>query len=124
MGFSDTRLRWEVVHAAARIIDSVVDALQAEVWACSAGVKAANDHGMGCVIIETDSLVQQQALRGGLIYELKCILRLSFISYSIVFAPRTCNRVAHEIAALGCKYSHDTTHMDHLRAVNGKLFWH
>jgi hypothetical protein len=43
----------EVVHAAAGRIDSVVDALQAEVLACTAGVKAAVEHGMGRVIIET-----------------------------------------------------------------------
>ena len=41
----------------------MVDALQAEVVACSTAVNAAIEQGMGRVIIETDSLVLQQVIR-------------------------------------------------------------
>lgn len=37
---------------------------------------------------------------GGLIYELKCLIRSSFISCHVRFAPRTCNNVAHAVAAM------------------------
>ncbi|RLN24757.1 hypothetical protein C2845_PM07G05680 [Panicum miliaceum] len=96
-GFVIRDLDGDVVHAAAGRLEFVVDALQAEVMACLAGVKAACERGMGHVIVETDSLILTQATRtdshrlvvtGGLIYDLKCSMQSSFISYDVVFIPR------------------------------------
>ena len=64
------------------------------------------------VIVETDSLVLKQALKnsthwlaptGGLICELQSLLAKSFSSFVVEYVPRLCNRVAHALAALGCK---------------------
>ncbi|CAO2167828.1 unnamed protein product [Urochloa humidicola] len=57
-----------------------------------------------------DSLLLKQALEGddfrlaevgGDIYELKCLISGSFSSCSLSLVPRSCNKVAHEMAALG-----------------------
>jgi hypothetical protein len=90
---------------------------KAEVVACLAGARAANALGMGHVVFETDSIILKQAMdaddhrlaaTGGLIYELKKLIGSSFLSCSFVFAPRECNRVAHALAALGCKCPRNT----------------
>lgn len=47
------------------------------------------------------------AITGGLIYKLKNLIRISFISCSFIFAPRVCNKVAHALVALVCKCPHD-----------------
>lgn len=83
----------------------MLDALQAEASACLAGVKMAMDKGIGRVIIETDS-TYRLASSGGLICELQCLISSCFISYVISFVPRSCNKVAHALAALGCKCPH------------------
>ncbi|RLN13422.1 hypothetical protein C2845_PM09G23260 [Panicum miliaceum] len=95
----------EVLKAGAGRIPYVSDAFHAEVIAC-----------LGQVVIETDSVMLKQALlsndyrlaaSGGLIYELKHIISTSFIFTSIVYAPRSCNQVAHALAAKGCKCAPD-----------------
>jgi hypothetical protein len=43
------------------------------------------------------------AVSGGVIYELVLLLSTSFTFTSGVYVPRTCNRVAHALAAAGCK---------------------
>ena len=67
---------------------------------------------MGQIVIETDSSMLRQALSsndyrlavsGGLIYELKHLISTCFSSISIVYASRACKRVAHALAAKGCK---------------------
>lgn len=102
----------DVVHAAAVKLPYVLDAFQSEVQACLAGAKLTSAIGVGRLILETDSLMLKQALEisshrlaatGGLISELQSLLSTSFISVSISYASRNCNRVAHALAALGCK---------------------
>ncbi|RLN28590.1 hypothetical protein C2845_PM05G17690 [Panicum miliaceum] len=105
----------EFILAEVGRLQHALDALQAEAYACLAGVMMAIDQGIGRVIFETDSLILKQALEnpthrlsssGGLICELQCLISSSFISYAINFVPRSCNRVAHALAALGCKCPH------------------
>lgn len=107
----------EVILSSAGRISYLLDAFQAEVVACLAGARAANALGMGHVVFETDSIILKQAMdaddhrlaaTGGLIYELKKLIGSSFLSCSFVFAPRECNRVAHALAALGCKCPRNT----------------
>jgi hypothetical protein len=97
-----------VVRAGAGRSSCLLDAFHAEVTACYEGAREAAECGMGHVVIETDSLMLKQALQsddfrlaatGGLIYELKMLIHSSFISVSIVHVPRSCNSVAHALAA-------------------------
>lgn len=73
-------------------------------------MQAANDWGMGHVQFESDSLNLVNALNSsdrdlapeGIIFrDIKSFLRLNFISVEVRFAPRSCNKVAHAMAALG-----------------------
>ena len=75
------------------------------------GAKAAADHGMGKVILETDSLIltrammdnsSRLALTGGSILELQNLVADNFICSKVVYVPRLCNKAAHAIAELGC----------------------
>jgi hypothetical protein len=43
------------------------------------------------------------AVVGGLVHELKVLPSESFASVLVRFAPRECNKVAHELASIGCK---------------------
>ncbi|RLN22972.1 hypothetical protein C2845_PM07G12480 [Panicum miliaceum] len=106
-----------VIHAAAGKLARLRDALQEEMIACSEGARAAADRGICNVIFETDSLILKQAMEddsywlapaGGAIYELKQLIQGSFSSFDFVFAPRSCNKVAHALAALGCSCSHES----------------
>ena len=45
---------------------------------------------------------------GGIVYELNCLIRSSFSEFKVLFSRRTCNRVAHYVAAFGCKCPRDT----------------
>ena len=40
---------------------------------------------------------------GGVVYKIKYLMNLFFTSLQVVYCPRECNRVAHAVAALGCK---------------------
>lgn len=42
---------------------------------------------------------------GGLLWELKDLLRTNFLSYKVVHAPRSCNMAADGLAALGASLS-------------------
>ncbi|CAO2192773.1 unnamed protein product [Urochloa humidicola] len=100
----------DVIRAGAGKLSYVSDAMQAEVKACMAGVRAAIEEGMTNITLEMESLLLKQALEGddyrlaevgGNIYELKCLISGSFRRCSLSFVPRSCNKVAHEMAALG-----------------------
>lgn len=79
----------EVVEAAAGKLTRVLDAYQAEVEACLAGVTLAGEMGVERAIVETDSLVLKQALKnsthrlastGCMICEIQGLLATSFRS--------------------------------------------
>lgn len=104
----------EVIHAGAGRVSYLMDAFHAEALACLAGIKAASDRGMTKVEAETDSLMLKMAIEGrefslapagGLIHEIKSIIPNCFMQFSVVFCPRVCNKVAHALAARGCKCS-------------------
>lgn len=66
---------------------------------------------MGRVVLETDSQLVKLALgsnafalaaTGGIVYELKNLISSSFVQFSVVYCPRTCNRVAHAVTAQAC----------------------
>jgi hypothetical protein len=110
----------EVMAAGAGGLTHVRDAFQAEIYACMKGVMAAANKGMDKVILETDSLMLKQALEseayrfaemGGYIYKLKSLVHGSFSSYRCNFVPRSCNRVAHTLAAEGglCNHGDDVS---------------
>ena len=80
-------------------------------------VLAAADQGMTRVVLETDSQLVKSALEsnmfaladtGGIVYELKFLISSSFSEFKVLFSPRTCNSVAHAVAALGCMCPRDT----------------
>jgi ribonuclease HI len=88
----------------------VASAAQAEISACDEAVRAVADWGMMHVIIETDSQNLVRAMRGtdfdrapeGVIYrDLRLFMQLSFNSFEFSYVPRTCNTVAHSLAAYG-----------------------
>jgi hypothetical protein len=74
---------------------------------------AAVQWGMGNIILETDALNLVKALTStdfdlapeGVIYrDLRSFFYLNFVSVQVVFVPRSCNKVAHELAALGAMF--------------------
>jgi hypothetical protein len=100
----------EPVMASAGRLRHLRDALQAEVFACIQGVKAAAEKGITNLILETDSMILKEALAndsyrldevGGLILELKHIIAGGFSSFICSYAPRNCNKEAHVLATKG-----------------------
>jgi len=108
----------EVVEAAAGKSIRLMDAFQSEVEACLAGVMLAGQIGVGKIVVKTDALVLAQALNsssyrlaptGGLIWEVQSLLASNFSDFEVVSVPRSCNKVAHALAALGCNCPHGTS---------------
>jgi hypothetical protein len=89
-----------------------MDAFHAEGVACLMRAKADADLGITKVQLETDSLMLKMdmesnsfelAAAGGIVYDIKVLLMSQFVSSTVSFCPRACNRVAHALAAQGCK---------------------
>ena len=87
-----------------------MSAFHGELIAAIQGAQAAADEGVGHVIIETDAAEVVQAVYSQafdlspmtfLVDELRGVLEMNFISWSVQQRPRSCNRVAHELAILG-----------------------
>ncbi|EEE57070.1 hypothetical protein OsJ_06893 [Oryza sativa Japonica Group] len=100
-----------VVQAGAGGANHLMDAFHSEVLACAAAVGAASERGMMKIELETDSMLLKSALQensfnlsamGGVILEIKNVISSSFISFSVHYCLRECNKVAHELAKLGC----------------------
>jgi hypothetical protein len=81
----------------------------------SNAVQIAEQLGVDRVVFETDcsnlhraliSLAYDLAPIGAIINDLKYRMMLNFIEASVVFAPRICNKPAHELAALGVGVAH------------------
>ncbi|EEE50825.1 hypothetical protein OsJ_31233 [Oryza sativa Japonica Group] len=66
-----------VLQAGAGPAAYLQDAFHAEVVACAAAIKTASERGMSRIELETDSMMLR-------------------------YSPRSCNKVAHELAAYGC----------------------
>jgi hypothetical protein len=72
------------------------------------------------VHIETDSTMLAEALHSpkfgrtaaGVIFkDIRDFMRLNFLSCACTFSPRTCNLVAHKLAALGAASEPDLCHL-------------
>ncbi|CAO1943396.1 unnamed protein product [Urochloa humidicola] len=107
----------DVVRAGLGKIRRCLDAFHAETIACWNGVNTAMELGIGHISLETDSQMLQQALMsrdynratcGGLLIEIKNMLKYEFLSFSVNFRPRDCNKVADALAKLGCVCEPDT----------------
>jgi hypothetical protein len=75
---------------------------------------AAADRVIAKVILETDSLMLKQVVEcddnrfaeaRGYIYQLKSLISGSFSNCLLMFAPRSCNKVAHALADVGSSCS-------------------
>ena len=97
-----------------------MSALHCELIGVIHGVQAAADEGVGHIIVETDAVEVVQAVYSQdfhlspvalLVEELRSLLQMNFISWRVQQRPRSCNRVAHELAILGSKCEPDVDHV-------------
>jgi hypothetical protein len=100
----------DAISVYCRRVESLMSALHGELIASIHGAQATADKGVGHVILETDALEVVQAVYSDafdlsavtfLVGELRCLLEFNFISWRVQQRPRSCNRVAHELAILG-----------------------
>ncbi|CAN6293500.1 unnamed protein product [Urochloa humidicola] len=111
----------QVINAGAGQCPFLMDALHAEMLACLMGIKVAGELGVSKVEVETDSMMVKLALEsssfslaptGAIAFEIKSLISLCFASCKVSFCPRDYNKVAHAVAAQGCKCPQ-----------NSALFW-
>lgn len=93
-------------------LGKVLEAYHAEIVACLQALQRATELGVQNVVLETDAMAVVEAVNSqapdrssasGLLWELKESLFCNFNSSSIVYKPRSCNLVAHRLAAFGAK---------------------
>jgi ribonuclease HI len=98
--------------AGAGKIVHLASAASAEAQACAQALQAAADWGMLNITIESDAQNLIRALEStdfdlapeGVIYrDIKIFINLNFQSVKLNFRPRSCNKVAHAIAAMGAR---------------------
>ena len=103
--------------AAAGSLMNLQDVLQAEAMACIESLKLAICLGMYQVIVETDSNQLFYALKddeldnginAAVIREGRDLLSLQFSVTQVVYCPRACNNVAHELARFGATLASST----------------
>ena len=92
--------------------DFACSPLHMELLACLQGLGAAIQLGIQNLELETDAKQVVEAVHGnefrlslvgGLVHEVKELLAENFMQPLVKHAPRECNHVAHELAALGSK---------------------
>jgi ribonuclease HI len=122
-GFVIRSSEGEVIFTGFGNLKRVLEPFHAEIIACLQAVQRAADLGLQKVILETDAfMVVQAALSSiddrssasGLVWELKALLRCNFSSWVVAHNPRSCNLVAHGLAALSYKLSPDTAVFDNI----------
>jgi hypothetical protein len=100
----------DICFAVAGPLVMMSDAMHAEAMSLSNAIHIAEELGVGRAVFETDCINLQQAMMtasydygplGVLISNLKFRLRLNFLEATVIYAPRSCNRPAHELASLG-----------------------
>jgi hypothetical protein len=120
----------DVCFAAAGPLEHMRDAFHAEATALSHAIEVAESLGVGRVIFESDCLNLVTAVTtsdyslspiGVLLNDLRYQLRMSFIDASVVYAPRSCNKPAHELAALGVGVAEQTLWLSDYRLVTGDI---
>jgi hypothetical protein len=101
----------DVVWAGRGRLGALLDVFQAETIACLQGIQAALNLGITRLILETDAEMVQRAITTDEFQLTACCHLLSEVrqladdnlhQFSCVAVPRSCNRVAHSLAALGC----------------------
>lgn len=129
----------EAIEARRGKLEALLDPMQGEIIACIQGIQAAAEAGVGNVIIEMDASTVVQAVYSSaydlstvtyLVAELRSLLSLNFLSWRVQYRSRSCNRVAHELAALGSLSSLDVEpvlvpipcHIQSVIADNSALF--
>jgi ribonuclease HI len=122
-GFVIRSSEGEVIFTGFGNLKRVLEPFHAEIIACLQAVQRAADLGLQKVILETDALMVVQAAlssiddrssASGLVWELKALLRCNFSSWVVAHNPRSCNLVAHGLAALGYKLSPETAVFDNI----------
>jgi ribonuclease HI len=95
-------------------LEKVLEPAHAEIIACLQAIQRAIELGIQKIILETDaaaivkalmSNVMDRSSASGLLWELKDLLACNFVSRSVAHNPRSCNMVAHSLAALGTDLS-------------------
>ena len=108
----------QFVGAAAGKLHHIRDALHVEAEACLAAIEGAAAIGLHRVILESDSQVLVKALKknecdlapiGVLLKEARSLCIVSFESFEYLFAPRSCNIVAHSLAQYGLRVESECT---------------
>jgi hypothetical protein len=86
------------------------NAMHAKAMSLSNVIHIVEQLSVGRAVFEMDCINLQQAMMmtsydygplGILISGLKFRLRLNFLEATVIYAPRSCNRPAHELASLG-----------------------
>jgi ribonuclease HI len=107
--------RGEVIQSGSGRAPFAINPIQMELIASIEGVKATISLGVNNIILEIDAQQVVWAIQGddfrlavvgGLVHELKELVVENFASFLVKYAPRDCNRVAHELASIGSR-SHD-----------------
>jgi hypothetical protein len=110
----------EVCFAVSGSLVRMRDAFHAEATALSHAIQVANSSGVGRVVFETNCINLKYAMTtndyslatiGNSISDLKYQLRMGFIEASAVYVSRSCNKAAHELAALGAGVAEQTLWM-------------
>ena len=100
----------DVIAACAGRMDHLTSALQAEATACNRAIEAASEMGINQAIFKSDSLSLVNAINSGerdlssigvLIREARSLCYASFDAFEFTFCKRSCNSVAHSLAAFG-----------------------
>jgi hypothetical protein len=103
------------IFAAVGNVTNAGEALATKTQALLQAIYIADQFGIGRPIFAIDCQVLKQAVisnayddapLGALFKEVKYQLRLSFIEFRIVYVHRSCNKPAHELAALGVAEPH------------------
>jgi len=93
----------DVVCAGRGIVEFLPNAFRAEMIGCIQGLQAAINVGITNLILETNARLVQQAINhGDYLEELDSLVSSNFNSFVCLAIPRDCNKVAHELAILGC----------------------
>ena len=96
--------------AGAGTLQDVANPLQVETLAMYHAIQEAAKMGIQKIILETDASMLKQALEtemydgsvlGNLFRDMRLLIRFSFLSCNIHNCPRSCNMVAHQLAAYG-----------------------
>jgi len=103
----------QVLKAGAGFEDFLLSVLHAEPLGCAARIQEASRLGIENLCIETDASLLKEVLEsngyrlseiGGIVTEMKVQLAADLSSRFIIVCNRVSNRVAHSLAAIGCKF--------------------